>query len=329
MEMNITNIWVDDMSAEEASTAQPQPLHQPTPSIYSLYSQQLAMIIGQIHDECFSTAPMSTSYAAYEKVLELDRVLLSWKDTLTSYLDLENTDFSLDNSRPYLYWHRLYLHSAYHFARITLHRTYVLLQSITDRFQYSRDACISSACADLKVKLSFNGRNMSDRLKFNVAAHHLFNSALVLGIIAVREPLSHRTEAIMQDLQAYCQKHNADTWANEFGLAEVKVVELCIASVKKSRREARELQNQPAATPVTPTTAMTQSNEPSQQVIDTSRLSSKLMQNSAHMQFGGIPRNLEMGEDWLDAWFGYTRTFPEPIDFQTWEGLVGDLETRR
>jgi hypothetical protein len=314
--------WVDDMTADEAMSAQPQPLSNPTPGLYHLYSQKLAMIIGDIHDECFSLSPMTTSYSTYDKVLDLDRILLSWNDMLPSYFRLEDTDFSLDVSHPYLYWHRLYLHSAYHFARITLHRTYVLLPSITDRFQYSRDACISAACADLKVRLSFNSHSMADRVRFNVAAHHLFNSALVLGIIAVRDPFSRRTEAILQDLQAYCEKQNADGWVNEFGLAEVKVVELCIASVKKSRKEATGWDHQPhrLTAPPTPETGSHTMTE----------LGSLQLQND--VEFGGMPtpgRSLEIGDDWLDTWFGFTRNFPEPNDFETWEGLVGDLETRR
>ena len=31
-------------------------------------------------------------------------------------------------------------------------------------------------------------------------------------------------------------------------------------------------------------------------------------------------------EGWLDAWFGPFRNFPDPIDFQFWEDLVGSLQ---
>lgn len=135
-------------------------------------------------------SPVTTSYIAYEKVLKLDSVLIEWASALPSYFQLEDPDFSMDHDGYFIYWQRIYLQSAYHFARITLHRTYMLLESITDRFQYSRDACISSACADLKLKLEFRYKTMADRLKAGGAMHNLFNSALVLGIIVVRDTMS-------------------------------------------------------------------------------------------------------------------------------------------
>jgi hypothetical protein len=56
----------------------------------------------------------------------------------------------------------------------------------------------------------------------------MFNSALILGIIAVRHPHSAQTAAILNDLEEYCERLGKDVWLNEFGLADVKVVELCI-----------------------------------------------------------------------------------------------------
>ncbi|KAJ2975144.1 hypothetical protein NQ176_g5683 [Zarea fungicola] len=50
-QMNMRNIWVDDMTSEEAKTAVEQPLHEPTPTLYYRYQQQLSGILGDIHDE--------------------------------------------------------------------------------------------------------------------------------------------------------------------------------------------------------------------------------------------------------------------------------------
>lgn len=155
------------------------------------------------------------------------------------YFKLDEPDLSLDHSHPYLAWHRLYLHAGYHFARITLHRSYLLRPSFTDHFQYSRRACISSAYVDLKLKLAFRNPTTADRLRSNVAAHQLFNSALILRVIAVRDPHAPQTEAILEDLHAYCEKQNADTWVNEFGLSELRVIELCIARARQTIREAK------------------------------------------------------------------------------------------
>ncbi|KAK6075126.1 nucleus protein [Seiridium cupressi] len=378
MEMRIRNIWIDDKPDEEASVAVEQPEEDPTPSVYYLYQQKLATIVGRIHDECFGLAPLTASYSTYEKVLDLDRLLVDWAALLPTYFRLEDPDKSLDHVRPFLYWQRMYLHSAFHFARVTLHRTYVLLESITDRFQYSRDACISSACADLKLKLSFHNLTMADRLRAGAAMHNckkplvllhasyslsmashkqsflirrfdslnttldtpkhsshlrervanpgvvVFSSALVLGIIAVRDPFSLRTSGILQDLTAYCEKQNLDSWANEFVLAEVRVVELCIASARKSRQDAGLSERR--SRPMSRATGGTQRvNDPERLVAAESETgeSCDMLQGS----MTAAPAQ-EITDDWLENWFGPSRNFPEPGDYQLWENLVGTLEAR-
>lgn len=304
--MDIRNIWLEDMTTQEAASAQPLSMDEPTQNIYYMYQQSLSAILGDIHDECFgiSSGP-STSYAAYDKVMRLDGVLADWANNLPSYFQLQDSDCSLDSSRPYLYWQRMYLHSAYHFARITLHRTYVLVESITDRFQYSREACISSACADLNLRLTFRYSNMADRIKAGGAMHNLFNSALVLGVIAVKDPLSMKSAAIVDDLVAYCEKQRADAWVNEFALAEVKVIELCIANVRKARREGKDGSDQNTS------------------VIDDSRYwSSAAADSSLHSE---IPI-MDEDQNWFDNWLGMTRNFSEPMDFRFWESLVETFE---
>ncbi|RDW67467.1 fungal specific transcription factor domain-containing protein [Aspergillus mulundensis] len=234
--MKITNTWVDDLDPDNAAIAEPKALSDPTPSIYHLYQQKLASILGSILDDCFALTPRSTAYSTYERALDIDQELLAWAQSLPSYFQLEDPDRSMDSSLPVLPWHRLYLHSAYYFARVTLHRPYVLLPSITGQFKYSQDVCFASACAHLTSKLSFRAMTMAERLKFNIVAHHFSNSALVLAVMAVRDPHFPRTMAIVTDLQSYCEKQYADRWVNEFQLAEVKVVELCVSRIKASSR---------------------------------------------------------------------------------------------
>lgn len=324
MEMDIRNIWIDDVSPEEADSATERPVEDPTPSIYYLYQQRLSTILGDIHDDCFSIVPMTTSYHTYDKVLQLDRALLVWADSLPAYFRLDHPDTSMDAQRPFLYWQRMYLHSAYHFARVTLHRTYVMLESITDRFQYSRDVCISSACADLRLKLSLRNLSMADRLMAGAAMHNLFNSALVLGIIAVRDPHSARTCAIIEDLRAYCEKQRADPWVNEFVMAEVKVIELCITTARRAAAEGHASSGRASAGIPGPLVAgaeaMGAGTRPQERWHD----GSDLMPPGSVDGSGGTA----LGESWLDSWFGPARSFPEPIDYQFWEDLVGTLDPK-
>jgi hypothetical protein len=327
MQMKISNIWIDDMSDEEAVGASERPNDDPTPSIYYRYQQQMSVILGDIQDECFGILPTTTSYVTYEKVLDLDKRLLAWADNLPSCFRLTDPDTSMDADRTFLLWQRMYLHSSYHFARITLHRTYVLLESITDRFEYSRRACISSACADLRFKLNFRPSNMAERLMAGIGMHSLFNSALILGIIAVKDPFSPQTIAILEDLTAFCEKQRGDSWVNEFSLAETKVVELCIASSRRSRRDGNPhtVRRRETVLAEREVGANVSTNESSTsgQCAGSATLPPAPETSHNVETFGNGPGD---HESWLDAWFGPTRNFPDPIDFQFWEDLVGSLE---
>jgi len=220
--------------------APPRPLSDPTPSIMSMFNQSLAQIIGRIQEKCFGLDP-----PVYDTVLNLDQELLKWKDELPPYFSLQNPDLSLDNeTRPFLKWHRLYLHTNYHFARITLHRPYLLRNSIVNRFQYSRKACMESATIDLQSRLSIYNVELVERFRWGLGSHQLFNSALVLGIIGVRSPNTQESYGIIEDLEAYCEKQTSDLWMNEFGLAEVKVVQMCITRAKQLRSNTHDISSQ-------------------------------------------------------------------------------------
>jgi hypothetical protein len=324
MDMQLTNIWVDAMSAQDAETAEAMPDHQPTPAAIYIYQQRLSAILGRIHDECFNLMP-GIAHVNYDKILALDHSLLTWVTTLPPFFALENIDHGFDATHPYLSWHRLYLHSAFHFARVTLHRSYVLLPSITDRYHTSREACMSSATSDLSARLALANPKMADRIKFNIAAHSLFNSALVLGVIAVRDPFSSRTEAILEDLQAFCHKQNDDRWVNEFELAETRVVELCIASVNKSRHSGTIGGKANTSVSSRPITIR------SPEVTHQNSLSMDgFIEGDQNPAMTDEPRYPALDDDdWLNTWFTLNRTFPEPSDFHTWEELVGNLESRR
>ncbi|KAL1851059.1 hypothetical protein Daus18300_012668 [Diaporthe australafricana] len=224
-----SNVWLDELDDEEAATAPEAPLSEPTASVFSRLAHELAVVVGKIQQRCFGLFTVS-----YETVLALDKEIETWRSRLPPYFELVDPDTSKDERRPYLPWQRLHLHSMYHFARVTLHRPFLLRQSITNRYKHSHDVCIASACADLDMGLKLFGQPLSDRLKWSLGPHNLFNSALVLGIIAVRDPHSRRSQAILEDLTAYCEMQKNDVWLNEFALAEVKIVELCVKKARQS-----------------------------------------------------------------------------------------------
>ena len=106
---------------------------------------------------------------------------------------------------------------------------------------------LGSDCANLKLKLGFRRRIVAEGLKAGEAIHNFFNNALVLGIIAVRDPFSPpRTSGILENLAAYCKKQRTDSWLNEVVPAEIKVIELCISTTRKLWRERPGLEKRAA-----------------------------------------------------------------------------------
>ncbi|KAF1956839.1 hypothetical protein CC80DRAFT_516316 [Byssothecium circinans] len=299
-----TNVWLDDEPVEASSAAVPRPLSDPTPAVCNFLAHDLAKIVGKIQEKCFGLHT-----ASYDTVLILDQEVQNWAATLPTYFRLEDPDISLDSSRPFLYWNRLHLHSI----------PYLLRQSITNRFKHSHDACIASACADLEMRMKSFQQPLTDRLKWTLGPHHLFNSALVLGIIAVRDPHSPRSHAILEDLIAYCEMQRADTWLNEFGLAEIKIVELCVKKAMQIRRNEAA-----AAYPIPTNNSPTPNIAPAQNMggdYVTNRLDHTFPSPETTISqdgFLGMP-NLAAGGgpfQWQAPWGDPTFTLLEPTDLQ-------------
>ena len=314
----IDNIWVDDMSNEEAALAQPSDLEtNPTPGALLIFQDRLSRIITQIYDMQFSVASAADSSASYDEVMRIEDLLQLWKDTLPSYFGLD-ADLRMDTQYAYLRWHRHYLHTAFHFARITLHRAFLFRSSITDRFRRSRDACISSACADLQIKLSLHNPTMAERIKADSGTQQLSNSALILGIIAIQSPYAPQTEGILNDLQSYCYQQYHDPWANEFGLAEARVVELCITRTLQARQSPSNLQSNPSTTATSG--SLTKSVSDHALALGSSPIHSA---NAPYTTGVHSTLSTELNMTGTDPWS--FNEFPELMDFTHWEGLIDNL----
>lgn len=321
------NVWLDDVADDTAANNVPVlPISEPTLSVCNFLAHDLAKIVGNIQERCFGLFTVS-----YDTVLSLDRDILNWESKLPDYFRLKDPDTSRDDLHPFLYWNRLHLHSMYHFARVTLHRPYLLRQSITNRFRHSHDACISSACADLAMRIDYFQQPLHDRLKWSLGPHHLFNSALVLGIIAVKDPHSRRCHAILEDLAAYCEISRADIWLNEFALAEVKIIELCIKKAhqfRNSRTSSAELSSDQNGTGM-------RSGHQSNLEVSEPPASANLADTftSPNTEFSsetilGLP-NLAAGSgpfQWQQApWGDPSFTLFEPTDLQQWEHVLDNI----
>jgi Fungal specific transcription factor domain len=224
------NVFLDDLADEEALLVTAEPIEtSPTPAVLAIFSKSLANIIGRIQEQTFGIRA-----ASYRQVMQLDAQLVAWRDSLPAYLACENPD--VDSTCSYLRWHRLYLHTAFHFARITLHRPYIWRSSLTDQHAFSRDVCFASACADLKTRLEHDDNSEpAEHYIWCLGTPQLFNSAIILGVLAIQEQSrgNRDVDAVVNDLQSYCDKQKHEMWINDFRLAEVKVVEMCIEKLKR------------------------------------------------------------------------------------------------
>ena len=165
---------------------------------------------------------------------------------------------------------------------------------------------------------------MGDRLRYNISAHQLFNSALILGVIVVRDPNAPHTDAILDDLQAYCNKQNADPWINDFDLTEVRVIELCISRARESRNQGQALFGNATLAP----------DMESSQRLSTStahpltlEIATNLENEESYSNFTGFGGSEGQSgtEIWSDMWSNPGFYFPEPMDYQIWSDLVNNL----
>ncbi|KAF2162649.1 hypothetical protein M409DRAFT_33496, partial [Zasmidium cellare ATCC 36951] len=225
------NVFLDDLDDDAAETVQPECLaDSPTPSVVATFSYRLAKVIGQIHEQTCGLRAVS-----YRQVMALDAQLLEWKRSLPKYLLMERPDKSRDQTQRFLQWHRVYLHTSYHFACVNLHRPFAWRTSVTDQYRYSREVCFNAACADMKTRLEHDDISGTiDHSSWCLGVRQLFNSAIVLGMLAIQEQSrgSYDSQAIVNDLQSFWDKEYSEIWVNEFRLAKVKVIELCIDRLK-------------------------------------------------------------------------------------------------
>ncbi|KAJ6176154.1 hypothetical protein N7485_003068 [Penicillium canescens] len=310
------NVWLDGLTDEQSSTAKAHAISYPTRSTVSLLGTALAKIAGEIQDRCFGLYP-----ASYDMVVEMDDKLVAWKQQLPAYFSVDDPELSLDDSNTFLPWHRLYLHSAFHFARITLHRPHLLRESITNRFGLSHEACISSASSDLKIRLQSLNYGTAENMRWTLGTHNMFNSAFILGIIAVRRPNAPQTAAILNDLEEYCERLRKDVWLNEFGLAEVKVVELCIIRTRGFAQATEQPSDKtPISSPEVLPDFMIQQREGNSDMSTTMNIAGAGMADSPSQPPVYSPDMM-----WPAVWEDQNFAFPQAADLETWEQMISEI----
>lgn len=132
----------------------------------------------------------------YSTVLKLDQELLAWQSNLPSFFAINHPDTSLDAKYHYIFVQRHLLACEFLFARITLHRPYLLRKRDRDnQYLYSREAAIESAKADLLGRRAFMFEKPVD-LKVNSGGYRVLNSYIVLGVAIKLEPNTPRADEL-------------------------------------------------------------------------------------------------------------------------------------
>jgi len=155
----------------------------PTRSTFLILHFRLATIIGYIQISCFGL-PKRT----YDSVEECEGMFQRYRDNLPHHfrLDISEQDRSLDDVVGYewLVRQRQTLISKFHLARISLHRPYLLRSFKQGGPDYtkSREACISSAVADIHLRTTLTCSDPLDRFKWMTVSgfFHVKNESVAL-----------------------------------------------------------------------------------------------------------------------------------------------------
>lgn len=149
----------------------------------------------------------------------------------------------------------------------------------------------------------------------------MFNSAFILGIIAVRRPIAPQTAAILNDLEEYCERLRKDVWLNEFGLAEVKVVELCIIRTTGLAQATDQPGDQaPTSPPEVLPDFMAQERERNPMI--------STVMNIESIEAGASPSHPPASSPdmmWPAVWEDQNFAFPQAADLETWEQMISEI----
>ncbi|KAJ8116810.1 hypothetical protein OPT61_g1849 [Boeremia exigua] len=291
-----TNVWLDDKTEEDAVAAPEHPLSEPTLSLCSSLAHDLAKIVGDIQEKCFGLLSVSSGY------LHGSVACVSILESTTLAFDVP---FRSSNVTSTLLAAEEYHKSFQGKPR----RVYII---------GLRRSCHANRLLSATTPRS---------TQVDFGAHHLFNSALVLGIIAMKDPHSPRSHAILEDLTAYSEMQRADVWLNEFALAEVKIIELCVKKANQFRADraadgTRSHQAEGSST----------ERAPPETAVDQSFITTNNSFTSPNTDFSGdtVPGlpNLAAGGgpfQWQAPWSDPSFSLFEPIDLRQWENVLDTI----
>jgi len=148
------------------------PPDQVTLNSFLIYRDKLARIMGQISNEVFALDD-----PPYEAVGRIENALQAWSRLLPPQLAL--SPLAGDAASPLMVAiHRHLIFTEYNFARISLHRPYLVRPDPSGRFARSRDACLDAAIDDLTIRTASRVPGMEN---LSTGSYRIANSIIILG----------------------------------------------------------------------------------------------------------------------------------------------------
>ena len=129
----------------------------------------------------------------------------------------------------------------------------------------------------------------------------------------------------MDDLEAYCEMQRAEMWLSGFSVAEITVVEMCIAKLKQQLNGARERATETRQQSPEISAGLRMPDQNSLLPVDPED-SATVEQNPGPMMAGLMsPSTLETSTTpvWQDTMFPCS--FPDYTNLQTWQEVIDSI----
>ncbi|KAJ9107031.1 hypothetical protein QFC19_002900 [Naganishia cerealis] len=306
-------------------------LMHPTEYTQVILRHRLAEIMGRISDHTFAIRPPD-----YATVLKLDQELLDWQSKLPPFFAIHHPDTSLDSKHHFLFVQRHLLACEFLFARITLHRPYLLRKRTSDKqYQYSRDAAIESAKADLLGRREFMFEKPQN-VKINSGGYRVLNSYIVLGVTIKLDAASPRAEELRRllDVVAGVAADDQGRISEPIVKDELAIVEFLTQRANNTSAQEQALNNSAPMPPYSHVLSARGSSAAQrfgQQQQQQSPVSSMKIQDSDRQVMPSnavAPIPSQGGQDTVDVPAHYTEVQPQqaPED-SAWSFIAPDLNT--
>ncbi|OCF31072.1 hypothetical protein I316_07343 [Kwoniella heveanensis BCC8398] len=234
-----------------------RPLTELTLSSFLVARDALAHIMGRIAEEVYQLAE-----PPYQVIEEIDQQLVRWSNSLPAGLTPMTYQEHDDSVYPdeTIRVHRYFLSVEFNFARISLHRPYLIRLDVHRAYTRSRDTCLQAALDDLWARTTYIQPGMEN---LSMGTYRVTNSLIILGITLLSNPGPDVLRLINECLTSFVAVRKGNTNL----LDEVKIKEIAMIEVLRNRADMNLTR---ANSPAPATTSIVSLNVDDSQATETS-----------------------------------------------------------